>query len=487
MMTTHLKSAGGYMGYISGMNREQVLLFPESVDEYIEENNPVRFIDAYVDSLDLTILGFTHTVPKETGRPGYAPADILKLYIYGYLHKIRSSRKLEQETHRNVELMWLLRKLKPDFKTIADFRKDNAGALKGVCREFTLLCKKLDLFGRELIAIDGSKFKAVNSKDCNFTESKLKQLLKYINEKIDTYLKELDQQDSLESSVRTPTADELKGKIAQRQSRRQHYEDLLQQLDVSGASQISLTDPDSRSMKTKHGTDVCYNVQVAVDHQHKLIVEHEVTNDVTDQDQLAAMATRAKDTLDTDRVDALADMGYYNGDEVKKCLDEGIVPYIPKPNTSANSKLGLFGKTDFTYVPHQDCYVCPAGQALTFRFETVEQGRQIRYYSTSACQTCPIKVKCTRNKENRRITRWVHETLMEDMQQRVERNPEKVKLRKSIVEHPFGTMKRWMDHGYFLTRGLKKVRGEMSLTILIYNLKRVINILGVQNLIAVVG
>ena len=227
------------MGYISGMNRDQVLLFPESVDEYIEENNPVRFIDAYVDSLDLTTLGFTHTVPKETGRPGYAPADILKLYIYGYLHKIRSSRKLEQETHRNVELMWLLRKLKPDFKTIADFRQDNAGALKGVCREFTLLCKKLDLFGRELIAIDGSKFKAVNSKDRNFTESKLKQLLKHIHEKIDTYLKELDQQDTLESSVRTLTADELKGKIAQLQSRRQHYEDLLQQLDVSGASQIS--------------------------------------------------------------------------------------------------------------------------------------------------------------------------------------------------------------------------------------------------------
>jgi transposase len=485
--TTHLKSAGGYLGYISGMNREQVLLFPESVDEYIEENNPVRFIDAYVDSLDLTTLGFTHAIPKETGPPGYTPADILKLYIYGYLHKIRSSRKLEQETHRNVELMWLLRKLTPDFKTIADFRKDNAGALKEVCREFTLLCKKLDLFGRELIAIDGSKFKAVNSKDRNFTESKLKQLLKHINEKIDTYLKELDQQDTLESSVRTPTADELKGKIAQLQSRRQHYEDLLQQLDGSGASQISLTDPDSRSMKTKHGTDVCYNVQVAVDHQHKLIVEHEVTNDVTDQDQLAAMATRAKDTLDTDRVDALADMGYYNGDEVKKCLDEGIVPYIPKPNTSANSKLGLFGKEDFTDDPQHDCDSCPAGQVLTFRFETVELGRHIRYYSTSACQGCPIKSPCTRNQGNRRITRWVHESLLDDMQQRVLTNPEKVKLRKSLVEHPFGTIKRWTDQGYFLTRGLEKVRGDMSLTILVYHLKRVINIIGVKDLIAAVG
>lgn len=475
------------MGYISGMNREQVLLLPESVDEYIEENNPVRFIDAYVDSLNLATLGFTHAVPKETGRPCYAPADMLKLYIYGYLYKIRSSRKLEQETHRNVELMWLLRKLKPDFKTIADFRKDNAEPLRQVCREFTLLCKKLDLFGQELIAIDGSKFRAVNSKDRNFNESKLKQLLKHIHDKIDMYLNELDQQDGLESSLKMPTVDELNEKIAQLQDRRQQYEDLLQRLEVSGASQISLTDPDSRSMKTKHGTDVCYNVQIAVDHQYKLIVAHEVTNDVTDQDQLAAMATRAKTMLETDHLDALADMGYYNGDEVKKCLDEGIVPYIPKPNTSANSKLGLFGKEDFIYDPQQDCYCCPAGQVLTFRFETVEQGRQIRYYSTSACQGCPFKAQCTRNKGNRRITRWVHESLMEDMQQRVLTNLEKVKLRKSLVEHPFGTIKRWMDHGYFLTRGLTKVRGEMSLTILVYNLKRVINIIGVKELIAVVG
>jgi transposase len=475
------------MGYIHGMNRDQILLFPESVDEYVEANNPVRFIDAYVDNLDLIALGFMHAVPKDTGRPGYTPADMLKLYIYGYLNKIRSSRKLEQETHRNVELMWLLRKLTPDFKTIADFRKDNGVALRRVCQEFTLLCKRLDLFGRELIAIDGSKFKAVNSKDRNFSETKLKQLLKHIHEKIERYLKELDQQDGLESSGKMPTADELREKIAQLQSRQQHYEDLQQQLEASKASQLSLTDPDSRSMKTKQGTDVCYNVQVAVDAKHKLIVVHDVTNDVTDHDQLATLAIRAKATLDTEHLDTLADMGYYNGDEVKKCLAEGVVPYIPKPNTSANSKLGLFGKTAFTYAPQQDCYVCPAGQALTFRFETVEQGRQIRYYSTSACQTCPIKVQCTRNKENRRITRWAHETLMEDMQQRVERNPEKVKLRKSIVEHPFGTMKRWMDHGYFLTRGLKKVRGEMSLTILIYNLKRVINIIGVKDLIAVVG
>jgi transposase len=475
------------MSYIIGIRRDQVLLFPELVDEYIAANNPVRFIDAYVNSLDLEALGFTHAVPKETGRPAYAPTDMLKLYIYGYLNKIRSSRKLEQETHRNVELIWLLCKLKPDFKTIADFRKDNAKALRQVCREFTVLCQKLDLFGRELIAIDGSKFKAVNSKDRNFSEKKLKHLLEQINEKIDAYLKELDAQDRIEAHVKNPTTDELNEKMVQLQSRKQQYEGLLQQLDASGTSQISLTDADSRSMKCHQGTDVCYNVQLAVDHQHKLIVAHEVTNAVTDQDQLAAMATRAKDMLGTDHLETLADMGYYNGDEVKKCLQEAIVPYIPKPNTSANSKLGLFGKEDFVYDAQRDGYRCPAGQDLTFRFETVEQGRQIRYYSTSACQECPLKPQCTRNKENRRITRWVHEHLMEEMQQRVTDNPEKVKSRKSIVEHPFGTIKRWMDQGYFLTRGLEKVRGEMSLTVLAYNLKRVISIIGVKDLIAVVS
>jgi transposase len=474
------------MSDISGVHRDQVLLFPELVDEYIEANNPVRFIDAYVNSLDLEALCFTHAVPKETGRPASAPADMLKLYIYRNLNKIRSSRKLEQETQRNVELMWLLSKLKPDFKTIADFRKDNAKALRQVCRELTVLCKKFDVFGRELIAIDGSQFKAVNRKGRNFSEKKLKQLLEQISEKIDAYLQELDEQDRSEAHVKNPPTNELTAKMVQLPSRKQPYEGLLQQLDASGTSQISVTDADSRSMKTQQGTDVGYNVQLAVDHQHQLIVAHEVTHAVTDQDQLAAMATRAKDMLGTDHIEALADMGYDNGDEVKKCLQEAIVPYIPKPHTAANRKLGRFGKEDFVYDAQRDGYRCPAGQDLTLRFETVEQGRQLRYSSTAACQECPLKPHCTRNQENRRITRWVHEHLMEEMQQRVTDNPEKVKSRKSIAEHPFGTIKRWMDQGYFLTRGLEKVRGEMSLTVLAYNLKRVLSIIAVKDLIAVV-
>jgi len=474
------------MSYIHGQDRYQQVLFPESLDDYIDEANPIRFLDVFVNRLELTALGFTHATPNQTGRPSYHPGDMLKLYLYGYLNKIRSSRKLEHESQRNLELMWLLHKLTPDCKTIADFRKENSQALKGVCREFTILCKTLDLFGRELIAIDGSKFKAVNSKARNFTEKKLQNLLQHINEKIEAYLKELDEQDTIEAVTNKLTPQVLQEKIEQLRTQQGRYQELLETLHQSTDTQISLTDPESRSMKTRQGIDVCYNVQLAVDNKHKLIVDHEVTNAVTDLEQLATMAQRAKDTLATEQLEAVADMGYYNGDEVKKCLDEGIVPYIPKPNTSANSKLGLFGKEDFLYDTTKDCYRCPGDQELTFRFATTEQGRPIRYYSTSACKACPLKPQCTRNKENRRITRWVHETLMEEMQQRVAAHPEKVKARKGIVEHPFGTMKRGMDQGYFLTRGLVKVRGEMSLTILVYNLKRVMNILGVEALITAV-
>ena len=292
---------------------------------------PVRFIDVYVDGLDLEALGFKYATPKETGRPHYRPGDLLKLYIYGYLNKIRSSRKLEHETHRNVELMWLLRRLRPAFKTIADFRKDHSQALKQVCREFTLLCKRLDLFGQELIAIDGSKFKAGTSKERNFGEKKLTRLLQQINEKIHAYLKELDENDHLESQAKNPTADELKAKIEQLRSRQGQHQQLLETLPAREELQLSLTDADSRAMKTSQGIDVCYHVQMAVDAKHQLIVAHEVTNAVTDQDQLATMAKQAKEVLDTDYLEVLTDLGYYNGDEVKKCLEDGIVPYISKP------------------------------------------------------------------------------------------------------------------------------------------------------------
>lgn len=472
------------MGHIQGLARNQMTLFPEALDDYVSADNPVRFLDAFIDTLDLERLGFKHAVPEATGRPPYHPGDLLKLYLYGYLNRIRSSRQLEREGRRNVEVMWLLRRLTPDFKTIADFRKDNRDAIRQVCREFTLFCRELDLFGGELVAIDGSKFKAVNRKDRNFTKRKLEGMLRALDEKITAYLNELDECDQQEQDVHQPTAAELREKITTMQARRAELQDIGQQLADSEETQISLTDPDSRSMflGKGRGTQVGYNVQVSVDAKHKLIVDHEVTNAVTDQDQLSLMATRAKDALQVEEFELLADMGYYDGQEVKACLEAGITPYIPKPDTSANRKLGLYGKKDFRYDLEQDCYWCPAGEALNFRFQTTEKGRDIRYYASSACQRCQLRAKCTRNKGGRRITRWVDESLLEDMESRVRGDSAKMELRKQIVEHPFGTIKHSMNQGYFLMRGLDKVRAEMGLSVLAYNIKRTINILGVQHM-----
>lgn len=475
------------MSFIKGTPRSYVLLFPEAIDDYISDDNPVRFIDAFVNNLDLHELGFSRTQPARTGRPAYDPVDLLKLYIYGYINRTRSSRLLERETHRNLELIWLMRKLTPDFKTIADFRKQNAEAIKQVCREFTLLCKRLELFGGELIAIDGSKFKAQNSKSRNFSDKKLDKAIKEIDKKIQSYLDELDEADEQEADVKTPTADQLKEKIDQLRKRRSKHEKTRQQLAESGQTQISLTDPDSRAMKVSQGSDVCYNVQTVVDSLHKLILEHEVTSDPTDQAQLSRMAIRAKQTLGVEGLEVVADRGYYDGAEVKKCEQAGITVYVAKQQTSANRKRGLFTKEDFRYDSQKDCYVCPAGKELSYRHDSVELGRHIGYYSTNECRTCEIKSKCTRNKRVRRITRWVDEEIMERMSQRVRANPEKMKKRKEMAEHPFGTMKRGMASGYFLMRGIKKVAAEMSLTILGYNIKRVMNILGVEKMIEAVG
>ena len=475
------------MGYIRGESREQMSLLPEAIDDYIGEENSVRFLDVFVEKLGLSELGFERAIPAETGRPAYDPGDLLRLYLYGYLNRIRSSRRLEKEAARNLELMWLLRKLRPDFKTIADFRKGNGPAIKRVCREFTLLCKQLDLFGGELVAIDGSKFPAVNGKKRNFTAAKLERLIEEIDAKIEVYLKQFDSWDQEEAQILMPSVEAMKEKLQLWRERKQCYQDYQQQLNESGEKQISLTDPDSRKITRADSSVVGYNVQVAVDEKHKLIVEHEVTNAVTDQDQLVPMAERAKQVLGVAELEIVADMGYYDGAEVQKCEAQGMTVYIPKPNTSANTKLGLFGKERFTYHPDQDVYRCPAGESLTYRFGTVEKGRKIRYYSTPACGGCAWKAQCTRSQDNRRITRWEYEGVLERMQQRVESRPEMMLKRKAIVEHPFGTIKRWMDQGYFLMRGKKKVSTEMSLTVLAYNLRRVINLLGVKALIEVLA
>jgi hypothetical protein len=380
--------------------------------------------------------------------------------------------------------MWLMRKLRPDFKTIADFRRDNPQAIKKVCREFTLWCKRLELFGGELVAIDGSKFVAVNSPKRNFTEKKLKRMIEEIEGKIEQYLKELDRQDKQEVDERSLSAEELKEKIERYKQRRGQYEQLKRDLEQSGESQVSLTDPQSRSMRVGHGVEVSYNVQIVVDHRHKLVLEHEVVNEVTDQGQLSTMAKKAKETLEVESLEVVADRGYYNGEEVKACEQSGITAYVPKPNNSSNLKRGLFTKEDFVYDGGKDCYRCRAGKELSYRFNSVEQGRPVRSYEIFGCNSCELKSKCSINQRGRRrITRWVDEAILEAMARRVAEHPEKVELRKCLAEHPFGTIKRAMNQGYFLMRGLTKVGAETSLTILAYNLKRVINILGVRTMV----
>jgi transposase len=478
------------VGHIQGTNRHEEMLFPERLDDSIAEENPVRFIDAFVDELDLATLGFQRVQAAATGRPAYHPGDLLKLYLYGSLYRLRSSRRLEQETHRNVELMWLLKKLRPDHKTIAKFRRENLNAMRQVCRAFTLLCKQLDLFSGELIAIDGSKCKAVHAKERNFTQSKLQRLLPQIEAHIEVYLKELERGDTEEEqgTCGGARAEHLQAKIAELKERQLLYQAFQEQLLASGQEQLSLTDPDSRAMKLGkgRGTEVCSNVQIAVDRKHKLVIANDVTNDPGDRAWLSPMALQAKAVLEHP-CEVVADMGYYHGDEVKACVEAGITPYVVRPITSANKKLGLFSKDDFHYDGATDTYQCPAGESLTFRFETVEVGRHIRYYATSACKAWALKQACTRSKEGRRITRWVDEHLLEEMAQRVGRRPEVMKRRKTLVEHPFGTMKRGWDAGYFLMRGLEKGRAEFSLTVLAYNLRRVLNIVGMAGLMAALG
>jgi len=471
------------MAYIAGPDRTQVVLLPDVLDDYVSADNPVRFLDAFVAQLELGALGFQRAVPAETGRPGYDPGDLLRLYLYGYLHRIRSSRRLEQETHRNVELMWLLRRLTPDFKTLADFRRDHPAALKGVGREFILLCRRLDLFGGELLAIDGSKFRAVNARDKSYTPARLATLQRDIARTITRYLKELERQDAAEAGTEGPSADALQEKIAALQQRQARYATLQQELAASGETARSLTDPDSRPMMSGGRIEVCYNVQTAVDAKHKLIVAADVTNAAGDRDQLSPLATAAQAALGGATPVVVADQGYYHGAEIKTCVAAGLTPLVPRPVTSANEGRGLFTKDDFVYEATADAYRCPAGATLTYRTTTVELGRTIKNYRTRACGRCALKPRCTRNKDGRKLTRWVHEDLLETMAQRLGRARALYAQRKALSEHPFGTMKRAMDQGYFLLKGLENVRGEFSLTSLAYNLKRVINILGVPRLL----
>jgi transposase len=474
------------MGYKAGADRGQQILFPETLEEYVSPDNPVRFIDAFVAKLDMSALGFERAVPASEGAPGYDPRDLLKLFIYGYLNKTRSSRRLERETHRNVEVIWLLRRLRPDHKAIAEFRRKHPKALKQVSKEFVLLCRKLDLFSAQLVFVDGSKFRAVNGKDRNFTVPKLQILLARIDANIEQYLAAVEAEDAEEKEQQGATDPQLQEKLKAFQERKQEYEGYLKYLQESGESQLSLTDADSRLMKLHGDKKVCFNAQIAVDAKHHLIVADDVTNEVNDLEQLAPMAIAAKEALEVETLDVAADAGYHNGVEAVECEANGIIPYAPRPKTSSkNEKKGLYTKEAFTYAPEQDAYRCPAGQLLGFSTQTEQaDGRILRYYANwPACAACPLREKCTESKQGRRIMRTPEEERLEAMAERVEQRPGLMLQRKSTVEHPFGTMKWWWDGGYFLLKGLEKVRGEFSLMTLAYNLRRVMNLLGVECLL----
>ena len=468
--------------FVEGIDRNQSTLFPERLEDYIAEDNPVRVIDAYVESLDLQGLGFSSAVPFATGRPAYHPSALLKLYIYGYLNRIQSSRRLERETQRNIEMMWLIQRLSPDFKTIADFRKDNGKAIRRVCRDFVVLCRRLDLFSQAIVAIDGSKFKAVNNRDKNFTPAKMKRRLEQIEKSIERYLGQLDSADREEPSVAEAKTERLKEKLAALEKEMARLKVLEERMLEAPDQQISLTDPDARSMKTRGNGIVGYNVQTAVDTEHHLIVAHEVTNTGSDRDQLSQMAKQARDALAAEDLSAVADRGYFKGEEILECHRAGIEVTLPKPQTSNSQAAGRFGKRDFHYLRADDEYRCPAGERLIWRMTTQEKGKTLHRYWSSACPRCSIKSQCTPS-PYRRVTRWEHEGILEAVQARLDRDPDKMRLRRQTVEHPFGTLKAWMGWTHFLMRSLPKVKTEMSLHVLAYNLKRVTKIIGTKRLI----
>jgi transposase len=468
--------------FVEGQDRHQVTLLPECLDDFIAEDNTVRLVDVFIDELDLVALGFDGANPAKTGRPSYHPSALLKLYLYGYLNRIQSSRHLERECQRNVELMWLTGRLAPDFKTIADFRRDNGKGIRNVCRRFVLLCRELKLFTDAVVAIDGSKFKAVNNRERNYTPGKIERRERELEESIQRYLDALETADRTQPAEIQAKTERLQGKVQKMRQRMQELQGIKAQLETLPDHQLSQTDPDARAMTThsaKGTAMVGYNVQAAVDTKNHLIVAHEVTNNGSDRAQLSVIALAARDAMGKRRLKAIADRGYYSGPGLKACEDAGVAALVPKPMTSNARAEGRFDKTDFIYIAPADEYQCPAGQRAIHRFSREEGGLQIHIYWSSACPSCPMKAQCTTS-EYRRIRRWEHEEVMDKVQQRLDRMPHAMTVRKSTVEHVFGTLKHWMGWTHFLMRGIQHVATETSLNVLAYNFKRVLSILGFE-------
>ncbi len=470
------------MKHIQGISRSQTLLLPACVDDYVGPDNVVRFIDAFVDSLDLAVAGFGRTLPEATGRPGYNPSDLLKLYIYGYLNRVRSSRRLEGETHRNLEVIWLMRQLQPDFKTIADFRRENKTAFRQVFREFVVLCRSLDLFGRELIAVDGTRLKAVNSRERNFTKAKLAKAMAESDGRLARYLKQLDEADKSDT-IPTARVENLEYKIAAIKERRARLEEHRVKLEASGDDQISLTDPDARAMPSSSRIGVGYNIQIAVDTKHKLIAEQQVHNKVSDLGLLTETANAARENLDVDQIDVVADRGYYKIEDIEDCEATGVTPYVPKPLRGSAVKNGFFTKEQFHYDAEADVLICPGGQNLEPKYKSKVRDNDVNIFvNRKACKECDLRARCT-NAAFRKVTRYANEAILDRMAARLAANPEVMDQRRESVEHPFGSIKQWMGQKNFLTRRLENVRGEFSLTALAFNIRRALTLVGVTGLI----
>ena len=475
-------------GYIEGTDRGQSTLFPDRLEDWIGEDNPIRVVDLFVDEIDLAELSFGRTSPAPTGRPGYHPSVLLKLFIYGYLNRVPSSRALEREAGRNVEVMWLTGRLIPDHKTIADFRRDNGPAIRKTCAQFVELCRRIGVLKGDCVAIDGSKFKAVNNRDKNFTKGKIASRITHLEASISRYLEEMvriDRQE--EGEARAEKIANLAHRTDRIRQEIQRLQDMDRELKEAPDSQISLTDPDSRSMATsaKGSGFVGCNAQAAVDTETHLIVTHDVINAGHDREQLAPMAKGAKAALGRNEMSAVADKGYFSGREILACHEDGITTTLPRPETSGNRKKGMYVKADFAYDADADVYRCPAGETLRRHYTTEEQGLLVHRYWTNVCQTCPVKARCTTGKE-RRITRWEHEYLVDAMRDRMGRDPALMALRRSTAEHPFGTIKDWMGATHFRMRTLRNVRTEMAFHVLAYNIKRMISLIGVRGLLAAI-
>jgi len=482
--------------HIEGLSRKQTFLLPKTIEEYVETDNPVRFIDAYVNTLDMEKLGFTHSTPQELGRPSYNPKDLCKLYLYGGLNHIRSSRKLERECKTNLEAMWLLKGLTPDFKTIADFRKDNPLAIGALFKEFVAFLKELSLYGAKQVTVDGTKLRAVNSNDKAFTQRALAKRIKVMEKSVKHYLEELDAADEQETSDEQQAGSEVGkdakafevDKLAALLEKKQKCEDLLGRMEKTGQKEVALTDPDCRQMMNHGRVESCYNMQAAVDSKNHLIVNYLVTNEASDLNQLSGVAISAKETLGVERIDCLSDKGYYDFVEIKQCVDNGVTPYVAVKRSGSGGSIisPEFTADKFIYDKSIDVYVCPAGQRLFYYCRTVHEGMDRRVYKCQkgVCFSCEFfMTKCTGNKVGRLIWRWVHEEVVDDMRKRMKLHPEVMIERKKVVEHAFGTIKRAFGAPYLLLRGLGKVSGEVGLLLFSYNLRRALNILGVEALI----